>query len=150
MAKYIEMPKLADTMTEGTVVRWTVKEGDKITSGQEIAEIETDKATMGYESLDDGVLHKLLVPAGQKVACGTPIALLLGKNEKAPEDGSLPEVKGAKPAASASTAAPAAAASTPASGAAPAKAAPASASGSRVKASPLAKKIAVEKGVNLA
>src|SRR5687768_7009422 len=66
MAKQIEMPKLADTMTEGTVVRWLIKEGDKVAEGQEIAEIETDKATMGYESLDAGTVYKLLVAAGQK------------------------------------------------------------------------------------
>jgi len=150
MAKHIEMPKLADTMTEGTVVRWTVKEGDKISSGQEIAEIETDKATMGYESLDDGVLHKILIPAGQKVACGTPIALLLGKNEKAPEDGSMPEVKSAKPAASGGKeAAPTAAAGSAPAATSHAKGAPTAASGARVKASPLAKKMAAEKGVNL-
>lgn len=147
MAKYIEMPKLADTMTEGTVVRWLIKEGDKVTSGQEIAEIETDKATMGFEAFDDGVVHKLLVPAGQKVACGTPIALVLGKGETAPADGSLPPVGAAKPAAPASGSA--AAAPAPAAAAPKAAAASAAASGARVKASPLAKKIAAADGVDL-
>ncbi len=143
MAKYIEMPKLADTMTEGTVVRWLVKEGDKVSSGQEIAEIETDKATMGFEALDDGILHKLMVPAGQKVDCGTPIALLLGKNEKAPADGSLPEVKSSKHATAATPA------DSGTSHTAAPKAAAAVESGERVKASPLAKKIAAAEGVNL-
>ena len=152
MAKQIEMPKLADTMTEGTVVKWLIKEGDKVTSGQEIAEIETDKATMGYEAFDDGTVHKLLVPVGQKVACGTPIAIILGKNEKAPADGSLPEVnarKAATPTAAAvapATAGPTGPASTPAKAAASAPAE----SGSRVKASPLARKIAAAEGVSLA
>ena len=151
MAKYIEMPKLADTMTEGTVVRWLIKEGDKVSAGQEIGEVETDKATMGFESFDDGTVHKILVPVGEKVPCGTPIALILGKNEKAPEDGSLPQVGGAKtataPAATATSTAPAS--SSPA--AAPAKsAAPAADNNARVKASPLAKKIATAQGVALA
>jgi pyruvate dehydrogenase E2 component (dihydrolipoamide acetyltransferase) len=148
MAKYIEMPKLADTMTEGTLVKWRVKEGDKVATGDVLAEVETDKATMEMESFDDGTVHKLLVAAGQKVACGTPIALLLGKNEQPPADGSLPAVA-AKPAAAASAGAP------PSSGAATAVAhaagsrAATSTSGSRVKASPLAKKIAASQGVNL-
>src|SRR6185436_16473808 len=98
MAKYIEMPKLADTMTEGTLVKWRVKEGDKVATGDVLAEVETDKATMEMESFDDGVVHKLLVAAGQKVPCGTPIALLLGKNEQPPADGALPTVA-AKPVA---------------------------------------------------
>ena len=105
MAKQIEMPKLADTMTEGTVIRWLIKEGEKISAGQEIAEIETDKATMTQEAFDDGTVYKLLVPAGQKVACGTPIAVILGKNEKAPADGALPEIAGAKSSAAAPAAA---------------------------------------------
>jgi pyruvate dehydrogenase E2 component (dihydrolipoamide acetyltransferase) len=149
MAKYIEMPKLADTMTEGTIIRWLVNEGDKISTNQEIAEIETDKATMGFESLDDGILHKQLVPAGEKVACGTPIALILGKNEKPPADGELPKPAGkaaAGGAPAASGAAPAATSSaTPAAAAKPA----ASGSSARVKASPLAKKLAAAQGVDL-
>jgi pyruvate dehydrogenase E2 component (dihydrolipoamide acetyltransferase) len=147
MAKYIEMPKLADTMTEGTLVKWRVKEGDKVASGDVLAEVETDKATMEMESFDDGIIHKLLVAAGQKVPCGTPIVLLLGKNEPAPADGALPAVA-AKPAAAATAAtAPsnAATAVVPAIGSRAAT----STSGSRVKASPLAKKIAASKGVNL-
>jgi pyruvate dehydrogenase E2 component (dihydrolipoamide acetyltransferase) len=147
MAKYIEMPKLADTMTEGTVVRWLIKEGDKVSAGQEVGEVETDKATMGFEAFDDGTVHKILVPVGQKVPCGTPIALILSKNEKAPEDGSMPTVGGAKTAA----AAPSGTATSTAT-AAPAQvkaAAPAPDNGARVKASPLAKKIASAQGVAL-
>lgn len=147
MAKYIEMPQLADTMTEGTVVRWLVKEGDKITAGQEIAEIETDKATMGYEALDDGLLHKLLVPAGQKVACGTPLALLLGKNEEAPKDGALPPVGKTAPTASA----PAAKAEPALAGTATTSPSRAALEGTpRAKASPLARKIATAQGVQIA
>jgi pyruvate dehydrogenase E2 component (dihydrolipoamide acetyltransferase) len=152
MAKNIEMPKLADTMTEGTVVRWLIKEGDKVSAGQEIAEIETDKATMGFESFDDGTVFKLLVPAGQKVACGTPIAMLLGKNEKAPADGSTPEVAASKtaspaPAPTAPAAAPAAA---PTGSRSALASAPQPENGARIKASPLARKMAQAQGVSLA
>ena len=145
MAKYIEMPKLADTMTEGTVVKWRVKEGDKVAAGDILGEVETDKATMEMESFDDGIVHKLLVAAGQKVPCGTPIVLLLGKNEQPPADGAMPAAA-ARPAAAGSSAPPnAAAAVAPALGSRAAT----STSGSRVKASPLAKKIAASKGVSL-
>ena len=148
MAKYIEMPKLADTMTEGTLVKWRVKEGDKVATGDVLAEVETDKATMEMEAFDDGILHKLLVAAGQKVPCGTPIALLLGKNEQAPADGALPEVA-AKPVAAASAAAPAPYGAPVAVAHAGGSRAATSSSGSRVKASPLARKIAASRGVNL-
>ena len=143
MAKYIEMPKLADTMTEGTVVKWLIKDGDKISTGDEVAEVETDKATMGMETFDSGIVHRILVPAGQKVPCGTPIAIILTKGEVAPADGSMPVVAGAKAAAAAPvTAAPAAA---PVA----AKSASAVDSGARIKASPLAKKVATAAGVSL-
>ena len=148
MAKYIEMPKLADTMTEGTLVKWRVKEGDKVASGDVVAEVETDKATMEMESFDDGTVHQLLIAAGQKVPCGTPIALLLGKNEQPPADGALPAVA-AKPVAAGKAAAPAASGATTAVLHAAGSRAATSTSGTRVKASPLARKIAVAQGVNL-
>ena len=148
MAKYIEMPKLADTMTEGSIVKWRVKEGDKVATGDVLADVESDKATMEMESFDDGVVHKLLVGTGQKVACGTPIALVLGKNEQPPVDGALPAVAAKAASAVAASAAPAGA-GTAVGGVAPASRAATSTSGSRVKASPLAKKIAAARGVNL-
>ncbi len=148
MAKYIEMPKLADTMTEGTLVKWRVKEGDKVATGDVLAEIETDKATMEMEAFDDGIVHKLLVATGQKVLCGTPIALLLGKNEPPPADGSLPVVA-AKAVAAASAGSPASSGTATAVAHATGSRAATSTSGSRVKASPLAKKMAVSQGVNL-
>ena len=148
MAKYIEMPKLADTMTEGTLVKWRVKQGDKVATGDVVAEVETDKATMEMEAFDDGILHKLLVAAGQKVPCGTPIALLIGKNEQPPAEGSLPAVV-AKPATVAKAASPVASVPATAVAHATGSRAATSASGSRVKASPLARKIAVAYGVNL-
>ena len=145
MAKYIEMPKLADTMTEGTIVKWCVKEGDKVSSGDVVAEVETDKATMEMETFDDGIIHKLLVAAGERVPCGTAIALVLGKGEQAPADGSLPTVV-ARPAAAAAVAAVATAAPVAATSS---RAALGSGS-SRVKASPLARKVATASGVPLA
>ena len=144
MAKYIEMPKLADTMTEGTVVKWLIKDGDKISTGDEVAEVETDKATMGMETFDSGTVYKILVPAGQKVPCGTAIAIILTKGEVAPTDGSMPVVAGPKAASS-----PAAAAAAPAAAPVAAKSASAVDSSSRIKASPLAKKVASAAGVSL-
>src|SRR6187455_3406658 len=92
MAIYIEMPKLSDTMTEGTLLKWLKKEGDKVEAGDVVAEVETDKATMEMEAFDDGILHKHLVEPGSKVAIGGRIALLLQKGEKAPADGeAIPE-----------------------------------------------------------
>src|SRR3954466_15200964 len=92
MAIYIEMPKLSDTMTEGTVLKWRKNEGDKVETGDILAEIETDKATMEMEAFDDGILHKHLVAAGGKAAVGGKIGLLLQKGEAPPADGAtIPE-----------------------------------------------------------
>lgn len=135
----INMPKLSDTMTEGTLVRWLKKEGDKVEMGDILAEVETDKATMEMESFDEGILKEVYVKEGGKIGVGQKIALILGDGESADAPAAAPTAKSAEAAASA----PAAAA--PASTAP----APAAASGSRVKASPLAKKIAVERGVSL-
>jgi pyruvate dehydrogenase E2 component (dihydrolipoamide acetyltransferase) len=143
------MPKLSDTMTEGTVLKWRKNEGDKVETGDVLAEIETDKATMEMEAFDDGILHKHLIAAGGKAPVGAKIALLLAKGEKPPAEGApIPESPKAKSAKS-DTIAPEGAteASVSKSSAAPASAPVAS--GGRVKASPLAKKIAKEKGVEL-
>ena len=141
MATYIEMPKLSDTMTEGTLVRWLKQKGDKVVAGDILAEVETDKATMEMESFDDGVLSEIYVPAGQKVAIGQRIAMLLAPGESAPAPGAAAVPTAAAAAPSAGKAAPEPAAPAPA---------PASMDGGgRVKASPLARKIAAEKGVDL-
>src|SRR5215204_5285965 len=79
----ITMPQQSDTMTEGTVVKWLKKEGDKVRAGEMIAEIETDKAVMEMEAFDSGTLAAVLVPAGQKAAVGGVIAVLAGANEDA-------------------------------------------------------------------
>jgi pyruvate dehydrogenase E2 component (dihydrolipoamide acetyltransferase) len=153
MPSYIEMPKLSDTMTEGTVVKWRKQKGDKVASGDIIAEIETDKATMEMESFDDGVLTEIYVPEGGKVAIGQRVAMLLAPGEKAPEGGGAeapaPAPKAeveAKTAGAANAPAPAPAKAAPA----PAEAPASENGGTRVKASPLARKVAAEKSVDLA
>jgi len=83
MAAEITMPQLSDTMTEGTVVKWHKKEGDPIKSGEEIADIETDKATMPMESFDAGILAAILVAEGQKVKVGQVIGVVATGSEKA-------------------------------------------------------------------
>jgi len=141
----ILMPALSPTMTEGKLAKWLKKEGDKIASGDVLAEIETDKATMEMEAVDEGTLGKILIPEGtEKVLVNQPIAVLLVEGES----------KGAAPAAKAPAsppaAAPAPAAPKPAA-AAPAPAAkPQASSGQRIFASPLAKRIAANAGIDLA
>lgn len=85
MPAEITMPQLSDTMTEGTVVKWNKKEGDKVKAGEEIADVETDKATMPMESFDAGTLAAILVKEGEKVAVGGVLAVLATGSEK-PED----------------------------------------------------------------
>ena len=72
----IQMPKLSDTMTEGTLVSWKKKIGDQVSAGEVLAEIETDKATMEWEATDDGVLQEIYVPDGGKVNVGERIAFI--------------------------------------------------------------------------
>jgi pyruvate dehydrogenase E2 component (dihydrolipoamide acetyltransferase) len=144
MAVEILMPALSPTMEEGTLAKWLVKTGDTVKSGQILAEIETDKATMEFEAVDEGVVGKILVAEGTAgVKVNTPIAVLLEDGEDASSVASQP-----------SSAAPVAAA-TPAKSVAPAGdvrpvAAPAPVSGgARVFASPLARRIARDKGLDL-
>src|SRR5580700_10077238 len=88
----ILMPALSPTMTEGSVARWLKKEGDEIHSGDIIAEIETDKATMEYEAVDEGRLGKIIVPEGtQGIKVNQPIAVLLEDGEDASAIGDAPE-----------------------------------------------------------
>jgi len=144
----ILMPALSPTMTEGNLAKWIKKEGDKVKAGDVIAEIETDKATMEVEAVDEGILGKILVAGGtENVAVNAPIALLLedGEDKKALESYKLKsaatvpvkeekkeEVKAAQ---------------SPISN--PQYAAPALAGGGRIKASPLAKRIAAQEGISL-
>ncbi|MGZ5927294.1 MAG: biotin/lipoyl-containing protein, partial [Rhizomicrobium sp.] len=86
MATNILMPALSPTMEEGKLARWLVKEGDTVKSGDILAEIETDKATMEFEAVDEGRIGKILVPEGSEgVKVNAPIAVLLGEGEKAGE-----------------------------------------------------------------
>jgi pyruvate dehydrogenase E2 component (dihydrolipoamide acetyltransferase) len=150
MPTVIKMPKLSDTMTEGTLLKWKIKKGDKVEMGEIIAEVETDKATMEMEAFDDGVVHELYVNEGGKVPVGAKMVLLVRPGEDpnaAPEEDGPADAPAAP--APAKAAAPAAA-SVPATGLPAPKAAAVAVPGARVKASPLARKIAAEKGVNLA
>ncbi len=81
------MPKLSDTMTEGTITRWRKKKGDTVEMGDILAEVETDKATMEMEAFDDGVLHEIFVPDGGKAKVGDPVALILAEGETAESAG---------------------------------------------------------------
>ena len=154
----ILMPALSPTMTEGTLARWLVKEGDEIASGDVIAEIETDKATMEVEAVDEGTIGKIFVAEGtEAVPVNQVIAVVLEDGEDASAIGEAPAAPSpaAAPAeAPAPTPSPAAgtngAAPPPAAAAAPAPAAAPAAGGARVFASPLAKRIARERGVDLA
>lgn len=146
----IEMPKLSDTMTEGTVVRWLKKEGEEVEIGDIIAEIETDKATMEMEAFDEGTLSKIAVAEGGKAPVGSVIAILLEDGE---EGGTSPAATPA--AAPADTSVPPAAATKSLEAAAATVnksqpvSAPAATNGARIKASPLAKKIAAAEGIDL-
>ncbi len=80
------MPKLSDTMTEGTLVSWKKKKGDKVSAGEVIAEIETDKATMEWESPEDGTLTEIFVEEGGKVNVGDKIAFIGEEGEEAPKE----------------------------------------------------------------
>ncbi|WP_294322363.1 pyruvate dehydrogenase complex dihydrolipoamide acetyltransferase [uncultured Sphingomonas sp.] len=141
----IKMPALSPTMEEGTLAKWLVKEGDTVKSGDIMAEIETDKATMEFEAVDEGTIGKVLVAEGtDNVKVGAVIAILLEEGDDASAIGSV-SAKADAP----KEAAPKAEAAAPAPEAKPAPAAPAANDGSRVKASPLARRIAADKGLDL-
>jgi pyruvate dehydrogenase E2 component (dihydrolipoamide acetyltransferase) len=178
MITRVVLAKLSPTMEEGTIVKWSKKEGDAIKVGDVLAEIETDKANMEMEALGAGVLRKILVPAGGKAPIGALIGVIADANEdiaatlaeasKAPAAAPQPAPAAAAPAAPAAAPAPAPAAAPaaptprPAAQAAPAPApqaaapalaavpAPAAAPGGRVKSSPLARAIAAQQNVPLA
>ena len=157
----ILMPALSPTMEKGNLTKWLKKEGDKVKSGDVIAEIETDKATMEFEAVDEGTMGRILVPEGtQDIAINAPIAVLLLEGEDKNTVAAAPAAPKAAPAAAAAPAP--AAAPKPAASASPvaAPAVPASSQGegvvaatngaTRVFASPLARRVAKEAGVNVA
>ena len=142
----ILMPALSPTMEEGTLARWLVKEGDTVNSGDVMAEIETDKATMEFEAVDEGVVGKIIIAEGTEgVAVNTPIAVLLEDGESADDIGSAPAAPATETpkASDAATEVSAPAAAETAAPAAPVK------DGDRVFASPLARRIAKDKGLDL-
>ena len=137
MPAYIEMPKLSDTMTEGTVVKWRKALGDPVETGDVVAEVETDKAVMELEAFAEGKLSEIYVAEGGKARIGQKLALLVAAGEKP---------SGQAPVTSGPVEAPEPAAAPPAVKVVPA--APPS-SGERIKSSPLARKLAASKGVEL-
>ncbi|MCX5494115.1 pyruvate dehydrogenase complex dihydrolipoamide acetyltransferase [Kaistia dalseonensis] len=147
----ILMPALSPTMEEGNLSKWNVKEGDKVKSGDVIAEIETDKATMEVESIDEGTVGKIVVPEGtQGVKVNALIAVLLADGEDKSAIGSTDAAATPAPKAEAAPAAAPAAAASPAPVAAAPAPAPAANGGDRVFASPLARRIAKEAGLDIA
>jgi pyruvate dehydrogenase E2 component (dihydrolipoamide acetyltransferase) len=159
MPTELKMPALSPTMEEGTLAKWLVKEGDDVKSGDILAEIETDKATMEFEAVDEGKIAKILVPEGTDgVKVGAPIAILAGEGEDvsaaaAPKADTAP-VEAPKPAVPAPKAdetpkGPPAQAAVETPAAPPQPAAPPRAEGDRVKASPLARRLAEAQGVDL-
>jgi len=158
----LKMPALSPTMEEGTLAKWLVKEGDKVTSGDILAEIETDKATMEFEAVDEGTIAKILVPEGTDgVKVGAPIAIMAGEGEdasaaasaapKADTAGPAPPKPAPEPKADATPKAPPAPATAEAPAAPSAPAAPqaARAGDERIKASPLARRLAQAQNVDL-
>ncbi len=145
----VTMPALSPTMTDGTLAKWLKKEGDTVKAGDVIAEIETDKATMEVEAVDEGILGKILVPAGtEKVPVNDVIALLLEEGESASDLkglSSAPAKKETKPAEAPQAAKPAASLPSP-TGRGQGEG---QSTTGRIFASPLAKRIAAEKGINL-
>jgi pyruvate dehydrogenase E2 component (dihydrolipoamide acetyltransferase) len=142
----LKMPALSPTMEEGTLAKWLVKEGDSVASGDILAEIETDKATMEFEAVDEGTIAKILVAEGtDEVKVGTVIALIAEEGEDvsapAPAAKEAPAPRAEAPAPATPKAEPAPAATPPA---------PAKGDGDRVKASPLARRLAEQQGVDLA
>ncbi len=148
MPTEILMPALSPTMEEGTLAKWLVKEGDTVSAGDLLAEIETDKATMEFEAVDEGTIGKILVPEGtENVKVNSPIAVLLEEGESADDIDS--DAGQAKPAQEAAPAKDEDTATAKAPEAASAPPAPKTADGGRIFASPLARRIAADKGLDL-
>lgn len=136
------MPKMGDGMEEGTLLEWIKKDGDKVKSGEVIGSIQTDKATLEFEATTSGILSGFLIQPGETVPVGTVIGVILKDGESLPADWG-------KGGASSSSASSAPATATAPEAALAAAVAPVVADDVRVKASPLAKKIAADKGIDL-
>ncbi|MEM9345562.1 MAG: dihydrolipoamide acetyltransferase family protein [Planctomycetota bacterium] len=168
MPVIVEMPKLSDTMEEGTLIKWVVKVGDTVSAGDHLADVETDKATMELQAFDDGTVAKLVLDESATVPVGQAI-LILAEDGESVEDAANTEIPGPAPAEAASApvsdepettptpdpappapATPAAAPIAPAASAAPAAVAPPPPPpGAKVKISPLARKLAEEHGLDV-
>src|SRR6267143_1775661 len=157
----VQMPKLSDTMTEGTLVSWKKKKGDKVSAGEVIAEIETDKATMEWESPEDGTLTEIYVEEGGKVNVGDKIGFIGGEGEEGPKKEEAPKKEEKQPKAEEKkekeTAPPQETKQKSVeAGVSPARAQPGrlppqkTDEEARVKASPVARRVAAELGVDLA
>src|SRR5881398_2312058 len=157
MATELKMPALSPTMEEGTLAKWLVKEGDDVKSGDILAEIETDKATMEFEAVDEGKIAKILVPEGTDgVKVGAPIAIMAGEGESVdaapPKAGTAPPATPKAPAAPKPDETPKAPPAPAPVETPPAPLQPAArprAEGDRVKASPLARKLAQAQNIDL-
>jgi len=157
----LKMPALSPTMEEGTLAKWLVKEGDAVKSGDLLAEIETDKATMEFEAIDEGVVSQILVPEGtDNVKVGTVIAVIAGEGEDAgsakaapaPAPAPAPTAAPAptpEPARAEPVEAPSSSSPTEAKKDSPSTSSGQTEKGERVKASPLAKRLAAEQGIDL-
>ncbi|MEW9918557.1 pyruvate dehydrogenase complex dihydrolipoamide acetyltransferase [Marimonas sp. MJW-29] len=156
MPTEILMPALSPTMEEGTLAKWLVKEGDTVNSGDVLCEIETDKATMEFEAVDEGVIGKILIEEGTEgVKVNAPIAVLLEDGESAEDIGevskpSAPASSDAAPPEASDKTAPAGGYGRGETEATPAPAAPTGGDGKRIFASPLARRMAADKGLDLA
>ncbi len=159
MPTEILMPALCPTMEEGTLAKWLVKEGDEVSSGDLLAEIETDKATMEFEAVDEGTIGKILVEEGTEgVKVNTPIAVLLAEGESADDIGDVSppggngadsHVEPAEPSPATTPAAGYGRGEAPSADAGP-RPAPSGGDGGRIFASPLARRIARDRGLDLA
>ncbi|MEI6860950.1 MAG: pyruvate dehydrogenase complex dihydrolipoamide acetyltransferase [Verrucomicrobiota bacterium] len=151
MANIIDMPKLSDTMTVGTLVKWLKKEGDAVKSGDMLAEVETDKATMELESFFEGTLLKIFAPGGSQVAIGSALCAIgkPGETVAAPAPKAAPAAPAAPSAKPQSSKSPAAPSIAPSAGRPLPSAVPAPrAEGTRLRISPLARKLAAEQGID--
>ena len=157
MATQILMPALSPTMEEGTLAKWLVKEGDTVSSGDILAEIETDKATMEFEAVDEGTIGKILVAEGTSgVKVNDPIAVLLEEGEDAsaieeaddPSTAQAAAAEDAKDEKAADNAPAGKSGASKSDSGSKAPAAPKGSDGKRIFASPLARRIAADKGIN--
>ncbi len=150
MISEVTMPSMGADMTEGTIVKWLKVEGDQVGRGDKLAEVETDKTVVEMEAYAEGLLRKIVVSEGSLVQVGAVIAFIGDADDDIPEVATAAPAAEAASEAPAATPAPAAPAPEPVQQAAPAPVAVPASQGGRIKASPIARKIAEEKGVDIA